>query len=287
MTGFALEQPRDVAEAVRLKARYGDESVVLAGGQSLMILLRQRMVAPRVVISLDRVKELQHVEHAPDASLLGSMVTYARVHSDAEVALRSPLLARAASSVGSVHIRNRGTVGGSLCHADPAGDVPVALLAHGASLVIAGANGTRTEPIDGLFRGLFETSVGSDEILVRVRVPPSAPGVTAGYQRFSYREGEYPQCVAAAQVGWDEHGRCATARVAVGGAGPSPRRLPELENGLVGTGLTDDDIHAALTSVEPELRPVPDVRGGVAWKVQVLTDTLCRTLAAAGGREPG
>jgi carbon-monoxide dehydrogenase medium subunit len=278
VTGFSLERPHDLAEAVRLRAQY-DDSVVLAGGQSLMILLRQRIVVPDVVISLDRVEELRRVEHASDGLSLGSMVTYTRVHADENIARCSPLAAAAASRVGSVHIRNRGTVGGGLCHADPAGDVPVALLAHGATLVIAGPNGTRTEPIDGFFRGLFETSIGADEILLGIRVPPSPPGVVHSYRRFSYRAGEYPQCVAAVQIGRDIDGRCTSAQVAVGGAGPCPRRLPELERELVGTELTDADIRAAVRSVRPELRPIPDVRGDAPWKVRVLTHVLHQALA--------
>jgi len=250
-----------------------------------MILLRQRIVVPEVVVSLDRVEELRRVEHAPDGLLLGSMVTYTRVHTDGNIARGSPLAAAAASRVGSVHIRNRGTVGGSLCHADPAGDVPVALLAHGATLVIAGPNSTRTEPIDGFFRGLFETSIEPDEILAGVCVPSTPPGIVHAYRRFSYREGEYPQCVAAVQIGRDIDGRCASARVAVGGAGPCPRRLPELERALVGTDLTDDDIRAAVRSVQPDLRPIPDVRGDVGWKVQVLTHLLHRTLADTSQEE--
>jgi aerobic carbon-monoxide dehydrogenase medium subunit len=234
---------------------------------------------PKVVISLDRVAELRGVELAPDGLLLGSMVTYTGVHTDENVARCSPLVTAAASRVGSVHIRNRGTVGGSLCHADPAGDVPVALLAHGATLVIASPSGTRTEPIDGFFRGLFETSIEADEILVGIGIPHSPPGVVHGYRRFSYREGEYPQCVAAVQIGRDIDGLCTSARVAVGGAGPCPRRLPELERELVGTELTEDDIRAAVRSVQPELRPIPDVRGDAPWKVQVLTHVLHRTLA--------
>lgn len=289
MRSFDFLAPTSIDETLQLLDEHGPDATLLAGGQSLLILLRQGLVAPEVLIGLKRVGELGTIGRAPggnggdgaDGLRLGGMVTYATATRDQAVAAAAPVLAAAAGSVGSVHIRNLGTIGGSLCHADPAGDVPTVLLALGAVVEAARPGGTSSRyPVDGFFRGLFETRLGDDELLVSVDVPAQPPGATFGYRRFSFRQGEYPMAVAACRLEWDR-GRCAGARIAVGGGGPYPARLEALERRLEGAGAAEAVEAAALDEPFASLRPIADVRGGEDWKRQVVSDLVRKTVADA------
>jgi len=284
---FDFVAPTSVDQALRWLGEHGDGAALLAGGQSYMILLRQGLVAPEVVIGLKRVRELAGIERRDGGLRLGSMVTYRAAAAADMVTAVAPVLATAAGSVGSVHIRNLGTLGGSLCHADPAGDVPTVLLTLDATLGTLRPGGdAATYPADDFFRGLFETRLADDELLARIDVPAQPAGATFGYRRFQVREGEYPLAVAACRLGW-EAGRCTGARVAVGGGGEHPMRLPELERALDGTPA--DEVPAAAAADEPfaALHPAADVRGSERWKRRVLTSLVRATVAdAAGARSP-
>jgi carbon-monoxide dehydrogenase medium subunit len=159
------------------------------------------------------------------------------------------------------------------------------LLALDATLHTARPDGTAAaHPVDGFFLGLFETRLAPGELLVSIEVPAQPAGSTFGYRRFSFREGEYPMAVAACTLSWEE-GRCAGARVAVGGGGPHPMRLPEVERLLAGATAAEAAEAAAAWPPSGSLRPIADVRGGEAWKARVLADLLRRTVADAIRRE--
>lgn len=287
MTRFDYVAPTSIEEVTGLLSSHGSDAKILAGGQSLVILLRQRLVAPDVVISLSRVEALTGIADTGSGLGIGAMTTYSEVARNALVNRAVPVLATAAGSVGSRHIRNRGTVGGSLAHADPAGDVPVALLALDASINLAGDGTVRTCPSNDWFTGLFEVAMSDDEVLTGVTIPNPPAAVSYGYNRFSYREGEYPMIVACAVLGWDE-GACASARVAMGGVGAHPQRLPEVEDRLVGTAVDTGDIDAAAVIAGDLIDPPADVRGSTAWKRKVAQEYMKRAVAEAGlGRENG
>jgi CO/xanthine dehydrogenase FAD-binding subunit len=280
---FDFQAPTSVEETLRLLGEHGSGAALLAGGQSLMILLRQGLVAPELLIGLKRVAGLGAVSTVDGGLRLGSMVTYRTAAADPLIAERLPLVATAAGSVGSVHIRNLGTIGGSLCHADPAGDVPTVLLALDATLHTARPDGGgAAHAIDGFFQGLFETSLDTGELLVSIDLPAPPPGATFGYRRFSFRHGEYPMAVAACSLRW-ERGRCDDARVAVGGGGLYPSRLKALEDLLEGATAREALAAAATAGPYESLRPIADVRGGEAWKRRVVTNLIRQTVADAVG----
>ena len=287
MTRFDYVAPTSIEEVTRLLAGHGSDAKILAGGQSLVVLLRQRLLAPSVVISLSRVESLTGIAGTENGLEIGAMTTYSEVARSALVNRAAPVLARAAGAVGSRHIRNRGTVGGSLAHADPAGDVPVALLALDATINLAGEGTVRTCAADDWFTGLFEVAMSDDEVLTGVTIPEPPAAVGYGYNRFSYREGEYPMIVASAVLGWDE-GVCASARVAMGGVGAHPQRLPAVEDRLVDSAVDARDIEEAAVIAGEFVDPPSDVRGSTGWKRKVALEHMKRALAeAARGRENG
>lgn len=278
--GFDYQIPTTVDETVGLLSEHGYEAKLLAGGQSLLVLLRQRLVAPKVIIGLSRVTELKGLQ-SNGSLVIGSMTRYKDVADSVDVRSQLPLLSRAAGSVGSVHIRNRGTVGGALAHNDPSGDVPTALLTLGASYLARSVRGSSTYESRDFSIGIFETRLAEDELLVSIEVPAQPDGATFGYRRFSYREGEYPMVVASCRLEW-ESGRCHSATVAVGGADAFPKRLLGLEAALAGfdfgVGSLKDLVYDAAA---PEINVAPDIRGGVAWKQKVVVATIHRALDEA------
>ncbi|MDX6233232.1 MAG: aerobic carbon-monoxide dehydrogenase medium subunit [Nocardioidaceae bacterium] len=285
VTGFIYAAPTTVAEALTLLREHGDEATVLAGGQSLMILVRQRLITPTVLVGLKRVAELKGLEAHDGCIQIGSMVSYRSAARSPLLREHLPTLAEASGSVGSVHIRNLGTLGGSVCHADPAGDVPTVLLSCDATLVLKTPDGGEVRhPLDDFFTGLFETRREPEELLVSIEVPAQPADATTSYRRYSFREGEYPLCVIACRLEWDGE-TCSGARVAVGGGGTHPMRLHEVEQRLTGQDRGAIDAPAVAQEARASLRPVPDVRGSTEWKATVVAHVLEQALTEALTRE--
>jgi aerobic carbon-monoxide dehydrogenase medium subunit len=281
MTGFAYAAPNTVGEVLSLLGEHGDDATLLAGGQSLMIMVRQRLVSPKVLVGLKGVAELREIEVQNGYLQIDAMVPYAVGSASSLVRERVPILATACASVGSVHIRTLGTLGGSVCHADPAGDVPTVLMATGASLVLTKADGTEvTHPADEFCIGLFETRRQPDELLVSIQIPTQPVSATFSYRRYYFRAGEFPLCVVACRLEWDGD-RCTGARVAVGGGGPHPMRLPEVEQQLAGADRGTIDVASIAGEARGQLRPAPDVRGTTEWKATVVSHVLEQALAEA------
>src|SRR6476619_3055150 len=180
---FDYLAPSTVQEAVAALAEHGDDAKVLAGGQSLLPILRMRLNAPGVVIDLGRIAELQGVSEDADHLVIGAMTTYAAVLASEAVSTHAGLLSKAIQTVADPQIRHRGTIGGALVHADPAGDVGAPVLALDAELVIVGAGGERTVPASEFFHDLFETSVAEGELLTQVRIPKHT-GWGSRYEKF-------------------------------------------------------------------------------------------------------
>ena len=281
MHSFDYLHPATVGEALEILADVGEDATVLAGGQSLMILLRQGLARPDVLVGLRGIDALAGVRVDGKTMMLGAMTAYTDVASHPEVRTRAQILSRAAASVGSVHIRNRGTIGGSVCHADPAGDVPTVLLAHHADLVVAGPNGQQERHrVEDFFTGFFETRLGPGQLLTGIEIGAQPDTATFGYQRFSFRPGEYPMCVAAVRLEWDD-GHCSAATIGLGGAGDRPLRLPSAEARLVGVPLAELDARQLLRGTRDLVSPPPDARGTAAWKARVVEKVLIQAVQEA------
>ncbi|MEU5258024.1 xanthine dehydrogenase family protein subunit M [Amycolatopsis sp. NPDC021455] len=278
---FDYVRPSTVDEAVQALATAGEDAKVLAGGQSLLPVLRMRLAAPTTLIDLGRVAELRGVREEGDDLVIGAMTTHYDVQRDALVASHAALLKEATDTVADPQIRHRGTLGGAIAHADPAGDLLAPVLALDASLVVAGPSGRRTVPAAEFFRDLFTTALAPDELLVEVRVPKHT-GWRAHYEKFN-RVAQAWSMVAVAVTVRTEAGVIEEARVALTNMGSTPVRASGVEQALVGVQATAEAITAAASHAAEGTNPPVDGNADVEYRrhlAQVLTG---RAIAAAAG----
>jgi carbon-monoxide dehydrogenase medium subunit len=271
--------PESLSEALSLLAAEGARC--LAGGQSLAAMMNARLVSPTALVSLRRIPELSRIEALPDGDLrIGAMATHAEVARLSPRAAGPALVCRAAATIGHPAIRNQGTIGGSLAHADPAADYPAAVLCAGAGIVVAGAAGRRTVPAAEFFTGYYETALGPGEIVAAVEIPPGPAGARAHYEKFALVHGDFA-LVSAAVILAVADGRCSAARIAVGACAPAPLRLPAAEAALVGTNLDDRAIAAAGALLAEACDPVDDFRGSAAYRRKMVPRIVARAIRAA------
>jgi carbon-monoxide dehydrogenase medium subunit len=280
---FDYEAPATVDEALALLGQAGDREVkVLAGGQSLMPVLRLRMAAPELVVDLGRIAELRGVRDDGDAIVIGSMTTHDDVTREPLIRHHALLLAEAARTVADPQIRHRGTFGGSLAHADPAGDMPAPALALDAEMVIAGPSGRRTVPAAEFFEDLFTTALQENEILVEIRVPKHT-GWGAHYEKFSPVAQAW-SIVAVAVAVRVEGGTIAEAKVALTNMALVPIRAFAVEQALVGREATVEAIRDAAARAAEGTSPMSDANADEDYRRHLATVLTGRAvLAAAAG----
>jgi len=276
---FAYVRPGSVDEALAALGEHGDDAKVMAGGQSLIPLLRLRLSYPDVVVDVGRVAELAGVREDGDHIVIGAMTTHHDVMHDDLVRRHAGLLAQATGTVADPAVRHRGTFGGSLAHADPAGDLPAVALALGAEMVVAGSGGRRTVAAGDFFVDYLQTAIEPDELLVEVRVPKHE-GWGFRYEKF-HRVAQSWAVVGVAAAVKRSNGSIAEARVALTNMGPTPVRAVAVEQALAGAGtdaVADAAAHAADGASAPsDLNGKSDYRDHLA---RVLTRRA--VLAAAG-----
>ena len=283
---FDYVAPATVEEALAALSEAGEDAKVLAGGQSLLPVLRMRLNVPSVVVDLGRIESLRGVRDDGDAIVIGAMATHSDVYGDPLVNAHALLLVRALEQLADPQVRHRGTVGGALAHADPAGDLGAPALALGASFVIAGGGGTRTVEADDFFEDLFSTAVQEDEILTEIRIPKHT-GWGAHYEKFVRVAHQWPIVAVAAAVKLEHNGSGATiaeARVGLTTMGSTPLRARAMESALVGQPATDEAVRAAAASAAEGTNPPSDLNGGADYRRHLATVLTRRAvLAAAGG----
>ena len=272
---FDYQRPATVADAVAALASAGEDAKVLAGGHSLLPVLRLRLAAPSVLVDLAGVAELRGIREDGDTLVIGAMTTHAELAAESRV----PLLAQAAATIGDRQVRHRGTIGGSLAHADPAGDLPAAVLALDAELVITGPNGTRTVPAREFFVDYFTTTLAPDEVLVEVRVPKLA-GWQTTYSKVN-RTAQAWATVAVAVAVQRQNGSIAGARVALTGMGPTPVRATAVEQALA--GAAPDRIAEAAALAAEGTSPPSDHTASADYRRHLATVLTRRALQAAAG----
>jgi carbon-monoxide dehydrogenase medium subunit len=278
---FDYVAPSTVDEAVRALADAGEDAKVLAGGQSLLPVLRMRLAAPTTLVDLTRVAELRGIGEDGDALVIGAMTTHYDVQRDPLVAEHAALLAEATGTVADPQIRHRGTFGGSLAHADPAGDLPAVALALEAELVIAGPGGRRTVPAADFFVDFFTTALAPGEILCEIRLPKRT-GWHAHYEKFN-RVAQAWSIVAVAATVRVDGGSIAEARVALTNMASTPVRAAGVEQALVGQPATAEAINAAAAHAAEGTSPPADGNADVEYRQHLARVLTGRAVSAAVG----
>ena len=281
---FAYARPTTLDEALQAVASGGEDVKILAGGQSLIPVMRLRLAAPETVVDLTRVAELRGVRDDGDAIVIGAMTTHSDVLSDPVIARWAPLIAEATETVADRQVRHRGTFGGALAHADPAGDLPAVALALDAEFVIAGPGGRRTVPAAEFFVDYLTTALEEGELLVEIRLPKlsAADGWGTRYEKFN-RVAQAWSIVAVAAVVRLEGGRIAEAKIGLTNMGPTPLRASAVEAALAGAEATREAIAAAAERAAEGTSPSSDLNGQADYREHLATVLTRRAVTAAAG----
>jgi aerobic carbon-monoxide dehydrogenase medium subunit len=278
---FDYVRPDSVEGAVAALSAGGEDAKVLAGGQSLIPLLRLRLAYPSVLVDIGGVAELRGVRDDGDAVVIGAMTTHDEVMKNPLVAARLPLLAAATRTVADPAVRHRGTFGGSLAHADPAADLPAVALVSGASMLVAGAGGRRTVDAADFFLDYLQTAVGQDEVLVEVRLPKQ-DGWGYHYEKFHRTAQAWPIVSVAALV-QRTNGSIAQARVGLANMGPTPVRAVATEAALAGAEASAAAVAAAAEHAADEASPTTDLHGAADYRRHLARVLTRRAVTAAAG----
>ena len=281
---FDYVAPSTVEEALQALSQ-SDDAKVIAGGQSLLPVLRMRLNAPELVVDIGRIESLRGVRDDGDAIVIGATTTHADVQNDPLVREHALLITKAVTEVADPQIRHRGTFGGALAHADPAGDLGAPALALEAEFVIAGSGGTRTVPADEFFVDLFTTAIGDGELLTEVRIPKRT-GWGAHYEKFVRVAHQWPIVAIGAAVkvaSTDAGATISEARVGLTNMGSTPLRARSVEQALVGQAASDEAVRAAVASVAEGTNPPSDLNGDADYRKHLATVLTRRAVLAAAG----
>jgi aerobic carbon-monoxide dehydrogenase medium subunit len=281
---FDYSAPATLEEALSLLTQAGDDGKIMAGGQSLIPVLKLRLAAPSMVIDLGKIDALRGVSEDGDALLIGAMTPHHDIANDPLVARYASLITKATQAVADPQIRHRGTFGGALVHADPAGDLPAPALALDAEFVIAGPGGTRTVPAAQFFLDLFTTAVGEDEILTHVRIPKK-DGWGSDYQKFTRIAQQWSIVGVAAAVRL-EGGVISEARIALTNMASVPLRVQAIEQALAGCAIEESAIAAATASVANGTNPPSDINGDADYR-RHLAEVLTKRAVLAAAQTTG
>ena len=280
---FDYHRPRSLDEAIALLAEH-DDARALAGGHSLLPLMKLRFAEPRTIVDLGRIRGLDGIEEDGDGLRIGALATHASVAASELVRSRCPVLATTAEGIGDRQVRNRGTIGGSLAHADPGADYPTVTKALGATIVVTGTGGKREIAADDFFTGVFSTSLQQGELVTSVRVPEVGAGTGAAYEKHRNPASGYAVVGVAALV-TVEGGKCTAARLVVGGVTGTPEHATAAAEAMIGIAPVDEAAIAAAAEKVPEALggAVGDTYASAEYRVHLATVLAKRAITAAFG----
>jgi len=282
-SAFEYHAPTTVADALSLLDRHGDSAKVLAGGHSLIPLMKLRLARPEVIIDLGKIAALSYIWEVDGGLAIGAMTTYAELASSQLVKDRSPMLAEAAGQVADPLVRNRGTLGGNLSHADPASDLPAVALALGAELSVQSNSAHRAIAADDFFVDLLTTALGPTEVLTEIVIPAAAAGTGSAYVKFANKASHYAIVGVAASV-TVSGGVCQDARIGVTGAGPKAVRATEAEAALKGKALDDATVEAAAGRAGAGIDFSEDIHASAEYRAHLTSVYAQRAIASAVSR---
>lgn len=281
---FEYVDPSTTQAAVALLTQHGEDAKVLAGGQSLVPLLNFRLARPATLVDLNGIGELAHIRLGSGVLRIGAMTRQSVLERSAPVAREWPLLTQAVRFVGHPQIRNRGTVGGSAAHADPAAELPVALCALDAQFHCRSARGIRTLTAGEFFVTHLTTALQPDELLVEIEVPPLPPSTGSAFTEYARRHGDFALGGAAALVTLADDGTCSRAAIALLAAGPVPMRAAHAENALVGSVLDQRIAREAAALAVAGVAPAGDIHGDSEYRRAVIQSMVARALLEAAAK---
>ena len=281
---LAYHRANSVAEAVALLAEIED-SKLLAGGHSLIPLLKLRLASPAALIDISRIEGIRGITRENDSVRIGALTTHSELASSADLRAACPLVSEAAALVGDPAVRNRGTIGGNLAHADPGSDLPTVAVALGAAIEATGPNGSRSIAAGDFFEELMSTALDDGEVMTAVRVPAIQQGQGTAYAKMLHPASRYA-VVGAAAVLTVAGGRCTAASVAVGGVESTPVKAASVEAALIGSALDSDSIAQAAKAVAADLtgNAIEDVFATGSYRKAMAEVYLRRALTAAAQR---
>lgn len=283
---FEYVAPGSVEEAVALLGRHGEDAKILAGGQSLLPMMKLRIASPRVLIDVNRITALSGHRLVGDRLVFGALCRHAEILDSPLVRQHMPIMLDSASLTADVQVRNRGTIGGSLSHADPNGDWPTSLFGLGTEITITGPSGRRTMPIAEFIVDAYTTQMGADEMLTEVSVPVWKGTCGGAYVKFERRAGDFAVASVGVQLELDG-GRVRRMAVSLGAVGPTPVRASAVEQLYQGQAPSADLVARARRMVEEASQPFEDTRGSVDYKRHLAGVLFGKALGAAHDRARG
>ena len=283
---FEYHAPATVKEALKLLGKL-DDAKLLAGGHSLVPMMKLRLAQPKNLIDLRKVTGLTGIKEEKAAVAVGAMTTHWEVESSKVLRSKAPVVSETAALIGDPAVRNKGTIGGSLAHADPAADMPATAIALGFEFVCEGPKAKRTVKVDGWFQGLMSTALKDDELLTQVRIPVWPAGSGAAYLKFPHPASRFAVVGVCAALTLDKNGTCTKAGVGITGAGSVAVRAKGVEAGLVGKRLDAAAIEAAAQKAADGVDVQADLQGSVEYKSHLCRVFARRAIEAALKRAQG
>ena len=273
--------PTSLSEAVALLASHDGDAKAIAGGQSLMPMLAFRLAAPKLLVDLRKIPGIREIKIGADGVRLGAMVRWRDILDDERLATAQPLLQATIHHVAHYQIRNRGTVGGSIAHADPAAEMPGLAVACDAEIAVTGKSGSRVIKADDFFVGALTTALEPDEIITEIRLPAWPAKRRWGFQEFARRRGDFAMAAAAVFYDPDSSGKAGNAHVGIIGCGDRPRRLTEVEAVLNGRTIDEATIARAAEATSATVDAQEDIHAGAAYRRSLAGTMVERALRSA------
>jgi carbon-monoxide dehydrogenase medium subunit len=276
---FEYLSPSGLSEAIALLQQHGDDAKLLAGGQSLVPMMKLRLARPKYLIDLHRLSDLNYIREQGDEIRCGAMIRHVQLEESELIRNKIPMLCEAAGAIGDAQVRNRGTLGGGLVEADPSGDYGAVVLALNAQMKCISPRGERVIPAADFFTFAYTTALDSDEILTEIILPLPDSSSAGIYLKLERVAGDFAIASAAVQMGLDRNGVCNTIGVGVTGGGTVPQKALAVESLLQGKKITPELIDEAGRLIQEGAEPIEDTRGSAAYKKKALIAILRRAIA--------
>ncbi len=284
---FDYVAPRSLDEGVKFLEKQGDDAKILAGGHSLIPLLRFRLSSPKYLVDINRIPALEYIRESEGYLHIGPLTRYVDVEGSQLIQSKYPVLSDAAGHIADPLVRNMGTVGGNICHSDPANDLPATMLALGASMVALGPSGERVINAEEFFVDTFQTALKPTELLKDIRVPIPSPHTGSAYMKLERRAGDFPIVGVAAQVRLNPQGSCESVGLGLTAAGPKALKPKGAEASLLGKKLGEKEIREAASLASQDSNPISDLRGPAEYKREMIRVLSIRALQRASDRARG